>query len=266
MRPSWTWICAAALGTLFLLGTAGSVRAQTRSDTGRHQPPPPVEEEVTKDSETSSRSSGSKKSLWHVGLVGGLQGGGDLFRVEVVNGPPVPWDSITTFQSSRFTATLDTDFALGLYLARDLGSVWTVRADIGYSRIDVAAEALVGQTGAVFLYDRVDVVNIGLGVEARLTRHASYPFFQGAVLISSLEPGRSKGLEQTTWGGRLGLGYHQSLGRLWGLRVEGRLSRTGFSTGDFVPQAKTFEQPEIDLDPADHLMFFELLIGIQISI
>ena len=42
-------------------------------------------------------------------LTGGLQGGSDLFRVEVVDGPAVPWDPASGggFQSARFTTSLD---------------------------------------------------------------------------------------------------------------------------------------------------------------
>ncbi len=254
-------VLAAILGGL----TAGPGWAQTRSDTGRHQPPPPPEKEESVKEEPSARLAVFGETKWHVGMTGGIVGGSDLFRVEVVDGPPVPWDSMTRFQSSRFTASLDRNFGFGLFLTRDLSPVWAVRADFGYSRMDVAAEALVGQTGAVFLYDRMDVVNVGLGIEARLNRNASYPFVQGTILLSHLGPAVSDELEQTNWGGRLGIGYLHSFGRIWAVRFEARASRTGFSTGDYVPPADTFEPPEIDFQPTDHLTFYEFLIGVQAS-
>jgi len=238
--------------------------AQSRSDTGRHKPiPPPMTEEDT-PSKTKGDASGPDTGRWHLGVSGGVQGGSDLFRVEVVDGPPVPWAD--GFQSARFTASLDRNFDFGLFLTRDLGSVWSVKADLGYSRMDVAAEALVGQTGAVFLFDRISVFNLGLGLEARLAQAASYPFVQGSILVSHLGPSRADALEQTNWGGRLGLGYVHSLQEIWGLRFEARLAGTGFSVGDYVPQADSFEQPVLEYTTEDHLLFFEFLIGIQANI
>jgi hypothetical protein len=263
---------AARLCTLIFVALAlvapATTWAQSRSDTGRHKPePPPVTEEDT-SSKTKGKTSGPDSRRWHLGVCGGVQGGSDLFRVQVIDGPPVPWDPATGggFQSARFTATLDRNFGFGLFLTRDLGSIWSVKADLGYSRMDVAAEALVGQTGAVFLFDRISVFNLGLGFEARLAQATSYPFVQGSILFSHLGPVRADALEQTNWGGRLGLGYFHSLQEIWGLRFEARLSGTGFSVGDYVPQADTFEQPVLEYTTEDHLLFFEFLIGIQANI
>jgi hypothetical protein len=257
------------LGAFFLLVLALLVpvaaSAQTRSDTGRHKPKPPA---VAADDSTStgrSASSGAVIRPWHFGIGGGVQGGSDLFRIEVINGPSVPWDPDTGggFQSPRFTASLDRNFSFSLFLSRDLGSVWSIRADLGYSRMDVAAEALVGQTGAVFLFDRMDVLNLGLGMEARLTGSVSYPFFNASILVSHLGPVRAEGLEQSNLGGRIGLGYFHSIQEVWGLRGEARISGTGFSVGDYVPQSELPDQPVLNYESQDHLVFFEFLIGIQ---
>ncbi len=255
---------------LLILGLVSPVTAlaQSRSDTGRHKPtPPPVTEEETTP-QLNDRNTGRNLGRWHLGVSGGLQGGSDLFRVEVVDGPPVPWDPATGggFQSARFTASLDRNFSFGLFLARDLGEAWSVRADLGYSRMDVAAEALIGQTGAVFLFDRISVLNLGLGLEARLARAVSYPFVQASILVSHLGPVRADALEQTNLGGRLGLGYFHSFQEIWGLRLEARLTGTGFSVGDYVPQSILPDQPQMDYTTEDHLLFFEFLVGIQASI
>ena len=236
--------------------------AQTRSDTGRHKPKPPAE---TADDSTSTGRAGAVSRPWHLGIGGGVQGGSDLFRVEVIDGPAVPWDPETGggFQSSRFTVALDRNFSFSLFLSRDLGSVWSIRADLGYSRMDVAAEALVGQTGAVFLFDRMDVLNLGLGVEARLTRSESYPFANATILVSHLGPVRAEGLEQSNLGGRLGLGYYHSMHEVWGIRGEIRISGTGFSVGEYVPRSELPDQPVLDYNAEDHLVFFEFLLGIQ---
>jgi len=253
---------------LALVVAANVASAQDRSDTGRHKPPPPVKAVVDSVSVESKQPDAPGTRHWYVGASGGIQGGSDLFRLEVLDGVGLPWDPDNGggFQSSRFTATLDRNVSFGLFLARDLGSTWSVRADFGYSRMDVAAEALIGQSGAVFLFDRMDVLSLGLGAEARLTRSSSYPYAQFSVLLSHLGPVRADDLEQTNLGGRLGLGYLHSFERVWGLRFEGRLSVTGFSVGDYVPTTSSPGEPEIDYDPEDHLVFFEFLIGIQATI
>ncbi len=256
----WTWLLL-----VLVLFAPMTVSGQTRSDTGRHKPKPPVE---TADDSTSTGRSGKSGAVarpWHFGIGGGVQGGSDLFRVEVVDGPSVPWDPETGggFQSPRFTASLDRNFSFSLFLSRDLGSVWSVRADLGYSRMDVAAEALVGQIGAVFLFDRMDVLNLGLGVEARLTKGESYPFVNASILLSHLGPVRAEDLEQSNLGGRLGMGYLHSINEVWGFRAEARISGTGFSVGDYVPQSELPDQPVLNYETQDHLVFFEFLIGMQ---
>ncbi len=242
--------------------------AQDRSDTGRHKPKPPVEAVHDSTSQVPESKRDQDGGHWYLGASGGVQGGSDLFRLEVVDGVGLPWDPGTGggFQSSRFTTSLDRNVSMGLFLARDLSSIWSVRADFGYSRMDVAAEALIGQSGAVFLFDRISVLNLGLGAEARLTRSASYPYAQFSVIMSHLSPVRAKGLEQTNIGGRLGLGYLHSFERVWGLRFEGRFSATGFSVGDYVPQTTLPGEPIIKYETEDHLLFFEFLIGVQARI
>jgi hypothetical protein len=257
MAYSWIWI-------FLVLGLVAPVSAvaQSRSDTGRHQPEPPPEKN---EDDTNGSQDPSSARPWHFGLSGGIQGGSDLFRVEVINGPAVPWDPATGggFQSARFTASLDRNFSLGFFLTRDLGSIWSVRLDFGYSRMDVAAEALIGQTGAVFLFDRMNVLNLGLGVEARLARAASYPYLLASFLVSNLEPVRAEALAQTNLGGRLGLGYFHHFQDVWGLRLEARLAGTGFSVGDYIPQSTMPDQPVLDFTSEDHLVFFEFLVGMQ---
>jgi hypothetical protein len=260
-----TVILGASLWLALALLVPATSSAQSRSDTGRHQPAPPAVTEDDTSSTAKVRGSDPVTHRWHLGATGGVQGGSNLFRVEVIDGPPVFWDPETGggFQSPRFTASLDRNFSFGMFLARDLGSVWSVRADLGYSRMDVAAEALVGQYGAVFLFDRIDVLNLGLGMEARLAKAASYPFVNASILVSYLAPLRADELQQTNLGGRLGLGYYHSFHEVWGLRAEARLSGTGFSVGDYVPQSILPNQPEVIYDPEDHLIFFEFLIGFQ---
>jgi|GEM_PF-1476400 len=243
------------------LWTAPAAQAQTRSETGRHKPPPPPEDEA--QAKTVAPHERMTKP-WYAGVIGGVLGGSDMFRVEVVSGLPVPWEP--GFTSKRFTVSLDRNFEMGFFVGRDLNRVWSIRGDVGYSRMDAVAEALVGQTGAVFLFDRMDVLNLGLGVEARLTKAPSYPYFQAAILYSHLDAASDAELTQGNLGGRIGLGYLQTFEKFWGLRFEVRLSRTGFSVGDYVPQAELPAQPTIDYQTEDHLTYFEFLIGLQVSL
>jgi len=257
----------AAVGLAMVLPVT-MASAQDRSETGRHKPEPPVVEKEDPTSGKPEVSRGQPTRHWYFGAGGGVQGGSDLFRVRVLNGVGVPWDPDTGggFQSSRFTASLDRNVSFGLFLGRDLSNTWSVRADFGYSRMDVAAEALIGQSGAVFLFDRMSVVNLGLGAEARLTRASSYPYASVGVLVSRLGPARAKDLEQTNIGARLGLGYLHSFEKVWSLRFEARLSATGFSVGDYVPQSSLATQPIIEYTTENKLVFFEFMIGIQATI
>ncbi|MEN8005510.1 MAG: hypothetical protein ABFS42_00755 [Candidatus Krumholzibacteriota bacterium] len=268
MNSTLKWITFWAACGLVLLLPVTMASAQDRSETGRHQPKPPVEKEEEAATRDLEEFRAPRPRRWYLGASGGVLGGSDLFRVKVLNGVGVPWDPDTGggFQSSRFTAALDRNVSLGLFLARDLGDTWSVRADFGYSRMDVAAEALVGQTGAVFLFDRMSVVTLGIGAEARLTRASSYPYAQVSVLLNHLGPVRAEKLAQTNVGARLGLGYLHNLERVWGLRFEARLGATGFSVGDYVPQSTLPDQPVIEFETEDHLVFFEFLIGIQARI
>lgn len=244
-----------------------AAQGQTRSETGRHKPvpPPPTEE---KEATVENPAEGPIARPWYFGFGGGVQGGSDLFRVEVVDGPPVPWDpeSGGGFQSARFTASLDRNPSFNLFLGRRLGKTWSVRLDYGYSQMDVAAEALVGQTGAVFLYDQMSVINLGLGVEARLTQESSYPYMEASLLFSHLGPTAAAELEQWNLGGRIGLGFLQKFHQFWGIRFGARLAVTGFSVGDYVPQTSLPSQPVIDYQTQDSLTFFEFLIALQVSL
>ena len=262
LREIRTGIGIIALG--ILLGLPLAAWGQTRSDTGRHKPAPA--EEAPKDEDRAGESSPvAAGPRWYFGGSAGLQGGGDLFRVATLDGGGVPWDpeSGGGFNASRFTATMDRDLSLGFYLGYDLGPTWSLRADLGWSQMDVGAEALVGQVGAVFLFDRFDVLNLGLGVEARLTRHSSYPYANFSLLASHLGPGVVKELEQTNLGGRLGMGYLQVLDSVWSLRFEGRMAVTGFSVGDYVPQTLLSDQPPLEYEPESRIIYFEFLIGVQ---
>jgi hypothetical protein len=240
------------------------VSAQDRSSTGRHQPEPKVVEEATEEGKPVATTRGLERR-WHFGLDGGVQGGGDLFRIETADGGSIGWEmgNGKYFNASRFTATLDQDFVLNLHAIRDLNAIWSVRGDVNWSNMDVAAEALSGQIGVLYQFDRFSVINLGLGMEARLVKVASHPFINFQVLVSNLSPETNTELEQTNFGGRLGLGYNQVVSPEVSLRLEVRYSLTAFSVGDYVPSSILPTDPEVIYDPQDNLDFFEILLGIQ---
>jgi len=250
------------LSTLLALLVASAAEAQTRSDTGRHQPPPPPPEESDTEPEETGRSG------WVVGALAGVQGGSDLFQVKVLDGTVLPWETIagTGFHSSRFSTSLDTNLGMGLFVARDFGHHWRIRADFGWSKMDVAAEALQGQSGAVFLYDRFMVVTGGIGVEAALTKGRSHPFVSGQLALVKLSPDAKLELKQTQLGARLGLGWVQAVGDTWSARAEARLVRTGFTIGDFQPTDSLPGDTEYEMTVEDRLYLFEIFLGLEIEL
>ena len=254
----------ACLALLACLVLAVPVAAQDRSSTGRHKPEPVVVEETTEEEKPAARSHGRERR-WHFGLDGGVQGGGDLFRIETADGSSIGWEmgNGKYFNASRFTATLDQDFVLNFHAIRDLNAIWSIRGDVSWSNMDVAAEALSGQIGVLYQFDRFSVINLGLGMEARLVKVPSHPFINFQVLVSRLSPETNTELEQTNLGGRLGLGYNKVITPEVSLRLELRYSLTAFSVGDYVPSSNLPTDPEVIYDPQDNLNFFELLLGVQ---
>ncbi len=252
---------------LALAPAAGGAVAQAerpRSDTGRHRPVPVTVpgEETVKARETKAAVPGR----WFLGLGAGLKGGGDLWRVETTNGAVVPWQSAVPFSSSRFTATLNNNFGMGLFVGRRLGSQWSVLANLNSSRMDITAEALQGQDGGVFGYDRLTVTTLGLAVEVQLARIASYPYVNAGVVFNRLTATREKELDQNQIGFRLGLGYLRALTPEFSLRAEARYSQSGFDVGTFVPQTTNISQPELDYDPAGDLNVFEVILAVQMNL
>lgn len=253
-----------AVPVLSLLLDPGAVLGQER-DTGRHKPvveePVPVEE----DGQEAIPVGEPMPRQWHLGLQFGLQGASDLFRVEARDGFSPQWESIGGggFNASRFTATFDQDFSLGLFFQKDMGEMWALRADVGVSRMDVIAEALSGQTGELYLYDRMDMVNLGIGAEFRLTRAPSYPFAGIAILVSSLSPATFDDLAQTNVGGRLSLGYLQKITPELALRLEGRVGLTTLDVDEYHPPSEP--AVEVDYDPESSLRIFEILLAVQAS-
>lgn len=253
---------AALLGVLVLMpALVISARAQDRSDTGRHRSEPVEVEREPADTVPTAASG------WFFGGGPALLGGGTLFRLETATGAAVPWGPTGSplFTSSRFRTRLDTNLGLALYAGRDWGERWSLRLDLAYGQLDVAAEARQGQSAGVFRFDRLGVTTVGLGVEARLTSTPSYPLFTAGVVMARLGASRESGLDQSQVGVRVGLGYSQVLGNNLALRLEGRLLRSAFTLDDFAPSVASGPAPEIELDVSNSLTFFEIVLGVALK-
>lgn len=254
MIPLFLCVCLAV--------APGTSWSQNRSDTGRTrvQRPKPVEKVKEKTSLMST-----SEGPWRFGFSAGLLGAGRAFQVETLNGVSVPWDlgSGATFQASRYNATFDQNLSLGLEVQRDFGTYWSANVAATYARIDLGAEALAGQQGLAILLDRVDVVQLGLGGTARLVAQPDHPYVSLEAVYTSLSAGRLKGLDQSGLGLRLGLGYRHILTEDWAARVQGRVSRLGFSVEDFQPEVAVLDPPGFDIDGQDHLTFFEIMLVVE---
>ncbi|MBK6732754.1 MAG: hypothetical protein IPO18_13420 [bacterium] len=258
-------VCLFALA--ILLGAAAPAAAQDRSDTGRRKPPAkpapaPVLKPVEADVVAPVFTAGGER--WLIGLGAGAFDGGDLFRVETVTGVTVPWgeDGRERFSASRFTATLDPGTAITAFAGRRLGNGrWWLRGDLSRGAANVAAEALLGQGGEVYQFDRLTFLTGSLGLEARLTAWPSHPYGGLGLMVCRATADRSEALTQTAVGFQGTLGYRQRLGRGY-LAIEAQMRRIGLDLNEFRPAIASDAEPELAYDPSDGVWLLELrLVG-----
>ncbi len=265
MHGLFKWVVLMVMATLFVgPGAASAQSDQTRSNTGRHQPKPPPEPPI-EDKPTISIAG---QKLWFVGLGGGVITGGDLWRIETTSGNTAlsRWESMAPFSTSRFNASLASNFDFNLFVGRRLTNMLSARIDVSTSRMDIGAEALQGQQAGVFLYDRFGMTTLALTTETKLVQLDSYPYLNAGMVVTNLAATRNTELDQTQLGFRLGLGYLQAMNPEFSFRAEVRYMRTGFDSDSFVPQVTGDGQPEVYYDPVDTLHFFEVTLGVQINI
>ena len=258
-------VCLLALSAL--LGASVPASAQDRSDTGRRKPPAkPVPAPVVKpvEVETAAPVFTTGGERWLVGLGAGAFDGGDLFRVGTVNGQAVPWgeDGRARFSASRFTATMDPGTAITAFASGRLGSGrWWLRGDVSRGAANVAAEALLGQGGEVFQFDRLTFLSGSLGLEARLTAWPSHPYGGLGLTVCRVSADRSEALTLTALGFQGTLGYRQRLGRGF-LAIEAQMRHIGLDLNEFRPSIANDAEPELAYDPSDGLWLLELrLVG-----
>ncbi len=255
------------LGGILLLAVlmlpAGRAAAQSGHHTGRHKPKPRVIPAPQEDHVVQV-----EPSVWNISLALGNRLGGDLFRLEVVNGAVVPWVGLDPggFQTSRFTADFEGSASWQAALSRELGAVWRLRAEVGHVSQDVTATALVGQTGAQFRYDRLGIWSLGVGIERDLVDLPSAPYMGVTGVISHWDPTVNDDLARTVWGGRISLGYRKMVGRRTSLFLETQLEGTVVDEGDFTPRAKPPFDPEAEVDFNEFVTFFAIRGGLRVSI
>lgn len=239
---------------------ATAAAAQDRSDTGRTRPPAPVpvpKVEAPPAAEPGFVAGGER---WIAGLGLGLVDGGDLFRVESADGSPLAWgeDGDTEFTASRFTATIDPGAAVTAFVGHRLGGGrWWLRGELSRGASDVAAEALLGQGGEVFHYDRLTFLTGALAAEARLTAYPSHPYGSFGLTVCRMTADEATELDQTGLGFQAALGYRQRLGRAL-VALETQLRHIAIDINDFRPSVATGSEPELIYEPSDDLWLFEI--------
>ncbi len=241
------------------------VIAQNRSDTGRHKSKPMPK----KAKNTEILTNISRSSKFHIGLLVGNCKGSSLFNASTVNGNIVPWSTLGggSFNSARFSTKMHHNLMVG-FLARYVYSPGhfngaSIRLGLDYSELEILAQAISGQVGSLLLYDRASVVNLSLGWEYPMADLASYPFVGAEILLNSFNPSMAFDLDQTNFGGRVLFGYILHLRENMGLRIEGHISRTVWSAGDFMPETTLETQPEIEFSGEDHTSYFDFLVGLE---
>ncbi len=195
----------------------------------------------------------------------GLMTSGDLFKVDVTSGNPHFWltpaDSL--FASEEFVVTMDEDLLLGASVSFRFAGHWWLRADVSYSKVDATAEALVGQTVQLFLYDRLAFLMGGLVIERPLISTPSYPFFLAGGTLVKVTADNARELDQTQWGLRLGAGYHHDFDGRWGLRVEVRDTITSLDTSGHRPSSPEPEEFPYNYLEIDTQNLFEITLMVQ---
>lgn len=247
-----------ALLVAVLLGALALPALAQERDTGRQRPPAPAPKAAIPPRAAPEFVAGGER--WFAGLGFGAVDAGDLFRVETVNGAAVPWgqDGRARFTASRFTATIDPGSAVSAFAGRRLGSSrWWLRGELSRGSSNVAAEALLGQGGEVFHFDRLTFLTAGLGAEARLTAYPSHPYVSLGLTLCHVAADRAGDLDPSGVGFHGALGYRQRLGAL-SLAMETQLRRIAIDISEFRPSVATGSEPEVIYDAADDLWLFEI--------
>jgi len=251
-------LCLTLSVSLFPL--AVEAQENPRSQSGRHLPR--VEKPAVP--EVEGTSSGDPR-VWGVRAFAGNLRGGDLFEAQVVTGVAVPWVGLDPggFKTSRFKARFENNPSFGIEVTRNLAADWRVSLGLRKSTLDVAANALVGQTGGRFRYDRMGVLTVQLGVQRDLVSLAAAPYLLGGLQLTRLDPTVNDDLGQSRFGWRLGLGYRQPVGDTTNLFLEGAVDRISLSRNGFTPVTQPPFDPQVVVEFRDRATFLGFQMGIE---
>jgi len=237
--------------------------AQTRGNTGRHQVEKP---KVVVTEQEAEQARNQENNLWSFNLGFGGMVGSRLFQVESLTDGPIIWDPPAgpPFNATRLETNLERSLNLDFSVGRDFGTWFTARGSVSYTRMDMSAEALMGEGGHILLFARPNVYMMGLGGRARLVRAPSHPFLSLELMSVTLaDVGGGHSLDQTNLGYRIGGGYMQVLSPTIKLRLEARFTRSAFDIGSYRPDTPRHD-PELHvIEGESHLSFFEVLIGVE---
>ena len=232
----------------------GATSLQAQSDTGRHRAEPVASEENT-------------FRRWWIAAGAGVMTSGDLFKVTVDNGVAIPWlpPAGGEFRSDKFTVTFDEDLDLALSLGLRFSRHLTLRGDLSWASVAATAEARVGQTVELYLYENFTFIMAALGLEMRLLATPSTPYLLIAAALVDFRADQAKELDQTQLGARIGVGYEHALGANWTIGVEIRDTIVSLDTEDYRPEAATPSYPEITYTPITPQHVFEILAQARLS-
>lgn len=256
------WLLLMAM--LALTAAVPALAADPPRDTGRHRPvvavPAP---EPRADSPDSARAVAD--GLWQAGFAAGPTDAGRLFRAGTASGMTAVWGvgGHPLFTASRFTTKVDPGTGFGLFASRRLGdSAWRLRVEVARATCDVAAEALQGQAGEVFRFDRLTFLTGALAAEARLTSSLSHPYCSLGMTVCRMTGDLDGRLDQTRLGAQAALGYRQRLGATY-LGLEAQVRRIDMDIKEFRPTVVAGSQPELVYDPASSLWLMELRLSLS---
>lgn len=235
--------------------TALAASASGQVDTGRHRRP--MESPV-------AATGPQAPTRWVVLLQGGIMSSGDLLSVRTPAASGVPWTppAGSSFVSDEFLLTLNEDASFGIGVERIVNDWLAVRGDASFSRLEVTAEARIGETVKLLPYDEISLAVYSLSAELKLVRNPSFPYLLGGAAVTVLSGSGDGAFDQTRAGLRVGGGYHQDLGHRLGLRGEVRTTIQQFQFADYVPPYEGTVRPDAAIRQRGPQQLWELQIGI----
>ncbi|MFH1845715.1 MAG: hypothetical protein ABIF77_21240 [bacterium] len=205
-----------------------------------------------------------KESRWLLSAGAGIMTSGDLFKVMIPSGSLPDWLAPAggEFNSDEFVVTLDEDLQTALSVAYQTVGNWWLRFDFSWSQVDATAEARVGQTVELHLYERMTFLMAGLTVERPLLSTPDFPYLIAGVTMVDLNAVNAQELDQSKTALRFGVGYHHAFDSTWGGRIEIRDTFLQLDSTDHVPAARGVGLVEHEFEEYGPQSLFEITVSI----